>query len=113
MFNYQSCGSSLLIKVTETRLCDEFKAELFRLEIDRLVQDRNASLVVVDLSDVQIISSVMIGALVRLRNKLMCRGVRFRQCGVPPAVESAYRTANLIGTVFSIYQTPDAALGHA
>ena len=111
LFDYRTDERGVLIKVTEPRLTGEITADIFKIEVNRLLKETNVPVVVVDLSNVRQISSVMIGTFVGLHNKLTAAGGELRQCCLPPVVESVYRTANLIDSVFSIYKTPEHALG--
>ena len=113
LFEYQADDRGILIKITEPNFSGEVTAEIFKIEVDRLVKKHDASLIVIDLSNVRMISSVVVGAFVKLHNSLTAAGGQLRQCCVPPVVESVYRTANLFDTIFEVYETPEQALGPA
>jgi anti-anti-sigma factor len=102
-----------LISITEPHLTGEIMAEIFKIEVGRLINKYHPPLVVIDLSNVRMISSVVVGAFVKLHQSLRATGGQLRQCCVPSVVESVYRTANLFDTVFEVYETPEQALGPA
>jgi anti-anti-sigma regulatory factor len=65
---------------------------------------------VVDFSLIKIIASSAIGALLAVRGKLLEINGQLRLSAVSPPIRGIYRTLNLEGTMFPVFDTVDQAL---
>src|SRR5207302_1874342 len=85
-----------------------FELEPLEIELEKL-SAKHPPLVILDLSDLTVISSLGIGIVVSLRNALREHGGRLLVCGVKPQVLDAFKGAKL-ASIFEIHDTLESAL---
>jgi len=71
--------------------------------------EQGADLVVIDLKDVEIITSDGLGVLIRTRKALTESGGKLYLCGIHGNVLEVFQMTRL-DKIFAVYDTPDSAL---
>jgi anti-anti-sigma factor len=89
--------------ISDLDTCDQFD-----LAINRAIAS-GPRLVVLDLSDVDSISTVMLGLLLKLRRSLVPTGAQVRLAGVQPMVRGVLNTCRL-DQLFAVFSTPEEAM---
>lgn len=110
LFRCHPFANGFAAHVTDSQLSGEIKAEILRIELGQLIERNQPTIVVLDMSEVKMISSVVIGALVQIQKKMVSIQGELRQCCLPPLVQTIYKTSALTGSVFSIFATRDEAI---
>jgi anti-anti-sigma factor len=88
----------LVITITEPQLRGDAVAEGLRTEFINAVQQHKASKVAIDLSKVEMFTSVGFRPLLSLRRMLHENNGRMILCGLRPLTEEAFKVTRLIGT---------------
>jgi len=101
---------SLVVRFTESNLRDNAIAECIRLEVDQVMQREHPIKLIVDFTDVRSIASPVISALLVLREKAVAESISFGLCNVPVPIREIYRTLQLEGTRFVVYDSVQQAL---
>jgi anti-anti-sigma regulatory factor len=109
-FITEESTQAIIVHITESRMSSEVISEIFRLELARLVADTAPRNLIVDFHSVTMISSSFISALIVLRNQLDRDRVSLLLCDMPVSIREVYRTLNLEGTVFDIFDSVPSAL---
>jgi anti-anti-sigma factor len=101
---------AIVASLQEPSLDSEAAAEKLRTELLGVVQNQQPRLLLIDFSRIKIIASSAIGALLAVRSKLLDINGELRLCAVSPPIREIYRTLNLEGTMFPVFDTVDQAL---
>ena len=103
-------AGAVVVHFTETDLRGDTIAECIRLEVDRILQFETPPRLLVDFSGVRSISSAVISTLLVIREKAHQRGISFGLSSVPVPIREIYRTLQLEGTKFQVYDSVEVAL---
>ena len=101
--------SAIVVRLAVKILDDKELKELRRL-LDEASQGAPASTVVIDLSKVQLVPSLTLGALVQLSNKCRSRQQPLRLAGASPMVRQVFVITRL-DRVIELVESVDVALG--
>ncbi len=101
---------SMVICFAEQNLEGETLAECIRLEIDQLLQGESPDKLIVDFTNVRRISSLVISTLLLVRQKLSTRRIPVVLCSLPVPILEIYRTLQLAGTQFQVFDSVNDAL---
>lgn len=103
------CGDVLVVGFTMRMLNDEENIEQLGQELFSLVEQYNWLKLVLDLSNVDYLTSSVLGKLITLHRKLHRIKGRLVLFGLSPGVDSILRTSKLL-TYFSVAESCDAAI---
>ena len=106
----QEFGDVLVAGFTMRMLNDEENIELLGQELFSLVEQYNWLKLVLDLSNVEYLTSSVLGKLITLHRKLHRSQGRLVLFGLSPGVDSILRTAKLL-TYFTVADNRDTAVG--
>jgi anti-anti-sigma factor len=87
-------GKTAIARV-KVKLLDDKELKVLARMIDECCGDSDAEAIVVDLSRVQLLPSVALGALVQLANKWKARNKRFTLAGVTPTIRQVFAITKL------------------
>ena len=105
----QEFGDVLVVGFTMRMLNDEENIEQLGQELFSLVEQYNWLKLVLDLSNVEYLTSSVIGKLITLHRKLHRSQGKLVLISLSPGVDSILRTAKLL-TYFSVAESRDAAV---
>jgi len=103
-------AGSMVISFVEQDLEGETLAECIRLEIDQLLQAESPDKLIVDFTNIRRISSLVISTLLLVRQKLLTRRIPVVLCSLPVPILEIYRTLQLAGTQFQVFDSVKDAL---
>lgn len=103
------CDDIAIAKVVPTRLCEEDNIEQFGVELNQTIESFGSFRLVLDLSQVTIITSSAIGKMIGLHRNLHRREGMLVLCGILPVVYNVLATAKL-NDYFHIVPTVDDAI---
>ena len=103
----------LIIRVVSSQMLDEQSDEL-RREFAAVIQEKGPKRVVLDLSQVAMISSVGVGVVISLFRRVKEQGGELVLCGLTRIVEQVFRLCRLVAGdegegVFQVYPCVDSA----
>jgi anti-anti-sigma regulatory factor len=101
---------AMIVHITEPQMSGQVNAEIFRLELTQLVAGAASRNLIIDFHSVKMISSSFVSALILLKKQLDRDRVSLFLCDMPGAVREVYRTLNLEGTMFDIFDSVPSAL---
>ncbi|MFP4058271.1 MAG: STAS domain-containing protein [Candidatus Brocadiia bacterium] len=109
-FTVQKVGPTTVVHLAGPRITDQVTiAELGEELVDVLEQAEPPDLVI-DLDEVELLSSSVLGKLIRLLKRTRQRGGRLRLCSIRPSILEVFEITQL-NKVFEIYPDADEALG--
>ena len=97
----------LLLRVPAT-ISDPGACEQFELVITRALATRSQT-IVVDLSEAELVSTVVLGLLLKLHRGVAAMGGEMRLAGVQPMVRRVLNICRL-DQLFGVFSTPEAAM---
>lgn len=103
-------NGSAVVRFTEPNLRDNIIAECIGLEVERVMREERPIKLIVDFSGVRSIASPVISALLVLREKAAAESISFGLCNVPVPIREIYRTLQLEGTRFQVFDSVEHAL---
>ncbi len=103
-------NGSVVVRFTEPNLRDQIIAECIGLEVEQVMRSERPIKLIVDFTDVRSIASPVISALLVLREKAIAEAIGFGLCNVPVPIREIYRTLQLEGTRFQVYDSVEHAL---
>ena len=106
----QRVDGSVVVRFTEANLRDQIIAECIGFEVQQVMREERPIKLIVDFTDVRSIASPVISALLVLREKAVSDSISFGLCNVPVPIREIYRTLQLEGTRFQVYDSVDHAL---
>ena len=105
----QEHGDVLVVGFTMRMLNDEENIEQLGQELFALVEQSNWLKLVLDMTNVEYVTSSVLGKLITLHRKLHRIKGKLVLFGLSPGVDSILRTAKLL-TYFSVAESCDAAI---
>ena len=106
----EKVDGSLVVRFTEPNLRDQIIAECIGLEVEQAMRQERPIKLIVDFTDVRSIASPVISSLLVLREKAVAESIVFGLCNVPVPIREIYRTLQLEGTRFQVYDSVEHAL---
>lgn len=106
----EKVAGCIVVRFVESDLRGETLAECIRLEVDQLLNYERPAKLIVDFTNIRSISSSVISTLLLLRKKLMERRIPLVLCSVPVPILEIYRTLQLAGTQFQVFDSINDAL---
>ena len=94
-FSVRDESGALVVRVEESSALNDFRSNSFRDELYELVEADSTSLVALDLSGVDFLSSSGVALLVGLKRRLEGKGGKLVLFGIQPAVEDLLRIIRL------------------
>ncbi len=85
----------LILEIQEPRISEGLVIEALSSELEAILQDSKCKKVLLDLHQVELMSSGMLSVLVRLYRELAERSGRFALCGVRPPVQKVFEITRL------------------
>jgi anti-anti-sigma regulatory factor len=99
-----------VVQLVDPKIFDTLVVSDLEDELLSLVELKAPKKVVVDFQKVTHCSTSVINGLLRTKKRLLNRNGQLGLCGMTDSVRDAYRTLNLDGTVFKIFDTRDHAI---
>jgi anti-anti-sigma regulatory factor len=109
-FTVDQSDKVAVIRVADPRLFDTLIVTEFEDELLDFVGMHSPQNVLIDFDVVTHCSTAVINGLLRAKKRLVARKGQLALCGMADSIREAYRTLNLDGTVFTIYNHRDEAL---
>lgn len=94
----------------ESNLMGTSLADSASRDLQNIISTTDSEGLVVDFENVKMISSSMIAALVKTRERSLNAGLWFRMSGMSSALRHIFQTLHLDGTVFEIHETLEEAV---
>ena len=91
----QNEGNVLILEIQEPRISEGLILEALSRELEAVLQDKEYKKVLLDLHQVDLMSSGMVGVLVSFYRELAERNRRFVLCGVRPPVQKVFEITRL------------------
>jgi anti-anti-sigma factor len=108
-FDVQSEDGLVVLRLEDPYSYDTSDYGDLQLKLFQFVEEVRPQLLVVDFQNVAYCSTATINALIQVRRRLAAYGGQLKLSGLSTEVREAFRCMNLEGTIFSIYDTPEAA----
>jgi anti-anti-sigma regulatory factor len=109
-FTVDQRGDVTVVRVVDPRLFDTMIVTEFEDDLLDLVDMHLPQNVLIDFGAVTHCSTAVINGLLRAKKRLVARKGQLALCGMTDSIREAYRTLNLDGTVFAIYDNESEAL---
>lgn len=109
-FDVQVLNSVTLLELADPNLFESLLVSELHDELLDYIATRSPRQLVVDFGRVTFCSSAVINGLLRAKRRVVTNGGRIKLCAMSQTTREAYRTLNLDGTVFDIYDTRDEAV---
>lgn len=88
-------GTVDVVKILEPRLIDDPHLDELRAEIRQVFGDRGGAHLLVDLGNVEFLSSAVLEMFSSFYRLLNATGGQLRLCGLKPSIADVFRTTNL------------------
>jgi anti-anti-sigma factor len=105
-----TAGDIRIVEIREKKIFEGESLEAFRHEVDRALTETSCRRVLFDFSQVELMTSAMLGLLVRFHCRIADRGGEMMLCCVSEPIRRALAGTQL-DTLFSILPTRADALG--
>lgn len=109
-FTFQAVGDIVVARCTLANLSDEENIEEVGQELLTIVGKYECRELIVDLAEVDYITSSMVGKLIRLHRQLHRDGGKLVICNLSPTVDEILRTSNLLTYFNAAPSVTEAAL---
>ena len=104
----EKSGSAVIARV-QVKLLDDKDLKLLGQMIDQSAGEPGISTIVIDLSRVQILPSLGLGALIQISNKCKARQQALKIAATPPAIRQVFAITRL-DRVFDLVDSVEAAV---
>ena len=104
-------GTVDVVRILERRLVDEAPLDDLREEIGQVVGAHRGTHLLLDLGDVEFLSSAMLDTLCQFYRRIHAAGGQVRLCGMKPSIAEVFRTTNL-ERLFPIHADVDEAMAN-
>jgi anti-anti-sigma regulatory factor len=112
-FKCEYINGNCIVYWNESCLIGDTIAEIAGAELSNIVRSDNPLIVVMDFSNVNGISSSVIGCLIKVQKQLRRNGGQLKFIAVSPTMLGIFRTLNLLGTQFVVVADLSTALQRA
>lgn len=102
-------GTVDVVKILEPRLIDDPRLDELRAEIGQVCGNRRGAHLLLDLGNVEFLSSAVLEMLSSFYRLLNAAGGQLRLCGLTPEITDVFRTTKL-DRLFPIHADVDEAL---
>lgn len=109
-FSIQQLGDITLLELADPNLFESLMVSELHDELLDYIATHSPRRLVVDFGRVTFCSSAVINGLLRAKRRLVTSGSALKFCAMSETTREAYRTLNLDGTVFDIYDTRAEAM---
>ncbi len=106
----EEVGDVAVVHIHDPRITDPLEIEELGRQLYRVLEFKNCSKLVVDLSSVEFLSSATIGKLISLNHKAKVCKSALRLCNLRPEIRNLFHFCNL-EHVFDIREDQAAAMG--
>ena len=103
-------GATTVVRLTGPRITDQVYINELGDELVALLEKSDPPDLLIDLEDVEFLSSSMLGKLIRLLKRTRQRKGRLRLCSIRPSIREVFEITQL-HKVFEIYPDAQEALG--
>ena len=108
-FNVNRIGDNIVAEVIDSQIIGATQAEIVKLELRKILEDSPKSLVI-DFQNVSIIGSNAIDSLLYVVRRTASGKTRVKLSSMSSSLRTLFKSLNLDGTVFEIYDSVDEAL---
>ena len=109
-FTTRVVNQTTIVQAVDPYLQGTTVAELVKLELAQIVKYSPNQHLVIDLANVKMISSSVISSLLTLKRQLASNGVSLRLCCMSESLRYVFKTLNMDGTIFEIFESVDEAI---
>jgi anti-sigma B factor antagonist len=109
-FSLSKVGQTAVVKVTGPRLTDVVYITELGDELQAVLEQARPPDLLIDLDEVEFLSSSVLGKLIRLLKRTRQLGGRLRLCSIRPSILEVFEITQL-NKVFEIYPDAGEALG--
>ena len=102
-------AADIVVARVHLKLLDDTDLKLLSQQIDQAAGEAGVSIVVIDLSRVQILPSLGLGALVQISNKCKARNQTLKLAGVQPGIRKVFAITRL-DRILDLADSVEAAL---
>lgn len=108
-FTISRIGDTTAVKLAGPRITDQVYVSELGDELVAVVEAAEPPNILIDLDDVEFLSSSVLGKLIRLLKRIRERNGRLRLCSIRPSILEVFEITQL-HKVFEIYPDADEAL---
>lgn len=101
---------ALVAEIVDSQLQGETVAEFLKLELLKILDTYSPSVVVLDFRNVKIVSTSVISCFLFVNSRLASRGTKLKLAGMSDTLRHIFKTLQLDGTVFQIFETIEEAV---
>jgi anti-sigma B factor antagonist len=105
----QSNGDVTVVYFTDAQILDEHKIVQLSDELNKVADRSAAGKLLLNFSDVQFMSSAVLGKLVNLNKKCKADETTLKMCNIHPKIMEVFKITRL-NKVFDIHDTEEKAL---
>lgn len=109
-FTISRVGQATVVKLAGPRITDQVYVSELGDELIAVVEAAEPPDILIDLNDVEFLSSSVLGKLIRLLKRIRETNGRLRLCSIRPSILEVFEITQL-HKVFEIYPDADEALG--
>ena len=102
-------GNIHLVQFTDKKILDDTVLDEIRTELTQLIGKASGPDVLLDFSNVEFMSSAMLGLLGQVHRKIAAGKGRLRMCGIRPEIMQVFKLTSL-DKLFSIHKDAPTAL---
>lgn len=106
----QNAPGTIVARIREPFLDNLAASDILRSELAHLVQEPGLRVLVVDLSEVKMLASSSLSALLKTQSLMRERGGELRLCAMPDFVVEIWRVMNLTNTILPVFESASQAL---
>jgi len=98
-----------IAKFKDKKILDETALDELRVELVRLINDRQGLNLLLDFSNVEFMSSAVLGLLGQIHRKMGTLKGKLKMCSIHPQIYEVFKLTNL-NKLFSIHKDPAEAM---
>ena len=106
----ESSPAAAIVRIQQPFLDNLAAADILRAELAKLIEDPSLRLLIIDLSQVKMLASTSLAALLKTQSQMRERGGDLRLCSMPDFIHEIWRVMNLTNTIMPVFETPAQAL---
>jgi len=106
-------GDTLIAQLIDSHLQGDMVAEQLKQELLRAVDAETPKMVIIDLRNVDIISTMVISTFLYANSRLGASGIKFKLAELSKPLRQIFHELHLDGAILQIYGTIDEALSSA
>ena len=109
-FTTEQLNDATIARAVDAYLQGTALAELVKFELAQIAASSPARTLIIDFSNVKMISSSVVSSLLSVKSQLTASDKRLRLCSMSESLRYVFKTLNMDGTVFEILDSVDQAL---